>query len=73
MTTATTTCDDKSHSHDHHDEIIALLSSAMQDIKHTTITPTSQVIDLLLDIRNLTEEWDAFVNGMPLGGCNDDN
>jgi len=56
MTTETI---DEVHENTYHDLIMLLINTFIKDICNTTITPTSQIIDVLLDIRNLTSEWDA--------------
>lgn len=43
----------------YHDLIMILINTFIKEVCNTTITPTGQIIDLLLDIRNLTSEWDA--------------
>lgn len=53
-----TTCIEEEAALSHHDRIINLLNEFLIEVTHTSITPTSRVIDLLLDIRNITDEWE---------------
>lgn len=46
----------------YHDQIMDIVTTFMSTISNTSITPTGQVIDVLLDIRNLTSEWEAMNN-----------
>lgn len=39
--------------------ILNLINAYISDICNTSITPTSEVIDVLLDIRNLTAVWES--------------
>lgn len=53
-----TTCTEEEAVVSHHDRIINLLNEFLIEVTHTSITPTNRVIDLLLDIRNVTDEWE---------------
>lgn len=56
-----TTTDEQSY----YNLILALINDYIKDICNTTIAPSSEVIDVLLDIRNLTSVWDS-VSPAPL-------
>lgn len=56
-----TTTDEQSY----YNLILALINDYIKNICNTTIAPSSEVIDVLLDIRNLTSVWDS-VSPAPL-------
>ena len=43
----------------YHDLIMILINTMIKDICNTSIVATGKVIDVLLDISNLTGEWYA--------------
>lgn len=66
LSTTTTTC--PTHNHTYHDLIMDIVNNLITDICKTTVTPTGWVVDTLLDIRNLTSEWDSETCSLP-NGC----
>lgn len=46
-------------SQSYYDLMLALINDYIKDVHKTSIAPTSEVIDLLLDIRNLASVWDS--------------
>lgn len=42
------------------ERVYGLITQTLNDIRSTSITPTSQVVDVLLDLQNLFSEWEIM-------------